>query len=44
MFEFRGTDPHTIVTGESKYAPVGECYSEARNLKYGKKKTLKMDY
>ena len=25
-FELRGTDPHTIVTGESKYALVGEGY------------------
>jgi hypothetical protein len=39
------------MTGESRYAPVGEGYQVSLNVnekpeatKYGEKKTLKMDY
>lgn len=47
MFEFRGTDPHTIMTSESRYAPVGKGYQVLLDVnektKYGET-VLKMDY
>jgi len=44
-------DPHTIMTGESRYVPVGEGYrvlldvnEKIEAMKYGEKNRLKMDY
>jgi hypothetical protein len=48
LFEFKGTDPHTIMTGESRYARLGnrvllDVNEKAEATRYGEK-MLKMDY